>query len=228
MKDQRALACGRDLAVSGRQRGDEDATQRDSRDGRRARAAGAERAPAQAIPPLDLESSFSQRWDGGSPDDESGTTAANAGDVNGDGTPDVVMGAASGAGEAYSLYGDATAEGDALDLMTGLTPAGGYRMDGLDPMVIRNAGWSVDNAGDLNGDRIPDQLMGAPGIDCSTPNAVYVVFGQRGPAPQVDLATVGAPGGSQGYLIEGAWPHARPGRRSRTSATSTMTGRPTP
>ncbi len=44
---------------------------------------------AQAIPPLDLESSFSQRWDGGLLDDESGTTAASAGDVNGDGTPDV-------------------------------------------------------------------------------------------------------------------------------------------
>lgn len=76
-------------------------------------------------------------------------------------------------------------------------------MDGLDPLVFRNAGLSVDNAGDVNGDGIPDQLIGAPGIDCSRPNAVYVVFGQRGPSPQVDLATVGAPGGSQGYLIEG-------------------------
>jgi hypothetical protein len=161
-------------------------------------------SPAQAILPLDLQSTFSQRWDGGQLDDESGTTAANAGDVNGDGTPDVVMGSASGAGEAYVLYGDATADRNALDLRTGLTPARGYRMDGLAPLVFTNAGLSVDNAGDVNGDGIPDQLIGAPGIDCSTPNAVYVVFGQRSPAPHVDLAAIGAPGNSQGYLIQGS------------------------
>jgi hypothetical protein len=51
------------------------------------------------ILPLDLQTEFSQRWNGGVLDDRSGTSAANAGDVNGDGTPDVVMGAASGAGD---------------------------------------------------------------------------------------------------------------------------------
>jgi FG-GAP repeat len=158
---------------------------------------------ARAIVPIDLQSDFSQRWNGGSLDDESGTTAVNAGDVNGDGTPDVVMGSASGAGEAYVLYGDATAARDTTDLRTGLTPARGYVMDGLDPTVFTNAGLSVDNAGDVNGDGISDQLIGAPGLTCGAPNAVYVVFGQRGPAPHVNLASIGTPGNGQGYLIRG-------------------------
>jgi hypothetical protein len=70
--------------------------------------------------------------------------AANAGDVNGDGTPDVVMGAASGDGQAYILYGNAAASRNTLDLRTGLTPAAGYLMDGLDPLVGTHARLSVD------------------------------------------------------------------------------------
>ena len=156
-------------------------------------------APAHAILPLDLQSEFSQRWDGGVLDDESGTSAANAGDVNGDGTLDLVMGAASGAGEAFLLYGDAAAAQQSVDLQTGLTPAEGYVMDGLAPFVFTNAGFSVDNAGDVNGDGIPDQLIGAPGDDCpNIPSTVYVVFGKRGPAPHVDLSTIGTPGDTRG------------------------------
>lgn len=93
--------------------------------------------------------------------DLAGFSVAGAGDVTGDGRDDVIVGAYGVDGADYSV-------GAAYVL------AGG-RMRGrtLDAAVARlvgvtgsdNTGWSVAGAGDVNGDGVPDLLVGATGLD---------------------------------------------------------------
>ncbi len=112
---------------------------------------------------VDLASQANLRITGG------GTTVAPAGDVNGDGLADVIVGA-PGRG-AYVVFGR-TSQGT-IDL--GSLGNGGFRIASVDgPMAA---------AGDVNGDGFGDLLFGAGG-------ATFVVFG--GPSLRaVDLAALG-------------------------------------
>jgi len=160
-------------------------------------------APAAAITPIDLQTTFSQRFDGG-PFAAAGDSVDNAGLVNGDSVPDMIVGDANGRGEADIVYGDASANGQVVspDALAGL----GYRLRGTGlPSAFANAGLSVADAGDVNGDGIPDQIVGTPALpNCvDAPNA-YVVFGRRGAgATDLDLANIGTPGNTNGYRITG-------------------------
>ena len=134
------------------------------------------------------------RIDGAAPGDQSGTSVANAGDVNGDGRPDQLIGAPyadpssrENAGAAYITYGKAGTA--AVDL--GALGGAGYRIAGA--VAVDLTGRSVDNAGDVNGDGRPDQILIAPGA--YTWGLAYVVHGR---GSNVDLN-----GFSSGYRIEG-------------------------
>src|SRR5437867_2137100 len=80
---------------------------------------------------------------------------ASAGDFNGDGFDDIVVGApfvgATDAGAAYVFFG-----GPSMDAVADLTING----TGSDSL-----GWSVAGAGDINGDGFDDIIVGAPGAD---------------------------------------------------------------
>jgi Ca2+-binding RTX toxin-like protein len=109
-----------------------------------------------------------------------GTALDLAGDVNGDGIDDFILGA-PGANTGYVLYGEAG--GFAADISLGsLTPADGVRVNGT---ANTTAGVSVSAAGDVNNDGIGDLLV-AEASATVTP-AVYVVYGVAGgladPAP---------------------------------------------
>jgi Ca2+-binding RTX toxin-like protein len=131
--------------------------------------------------------------------DEAGRSVSGAGDVNGDGRADVVVGAPFAgnngrvnSGSAYVLYGQ-PAPAD-VDLALPLA-ATGFRVDG--PTSFDEAGISVADAGDVNGDARSDVVVGAH--FAGSAGFAYVIFGQAAPA-DVDLLNVGA----AGFRIDGA------------------------
>jgi Ca2+-binding RTX toxin-like protein len=139
--------------------------------------------------------------------DEAGFSVSAAGDVNGDGIDDLIVGARNGddggtdAGEAYVIYGVAGTTRGTLDL-TGLTAAQGFIIQG--DAAGDQAGYSVSSAGDVNGDGIDDLIVGAPYGDDGGISAgeAYVIYGgsASGFGAVVDLSTLRA---AEGFIIQG-------------------------
>lgn len=141
----------------------------------------------------------------------------SAGDVNGDGFDDLIIGAryasphglASGA--AYVVFGGATrlaaldaADGsvDATIWLSQLNGANGFQLSGV--AAYDEAGFSVASAGDINGDGFDEVIVGAPGADPHGlySGAAYVVFGKAaGFAANVDLSSLS--GNNSGFRMNG-------------------------
>jgi hypothetical protein len=90
---------------------------------------------------------------------EFGRAAANAGDVNGDGYADVIVGAPlydngqTDEGRAYAYLGSAT----------GLSATSAWTVESN--QASAKMGWSAASAGDTNGDGYADVIVGAPYFD---------------------------------------------------------------
>ena len=137
-----------------------------------------------------------------------GQAVSNAGDVNGDGVDDLIIGAQtrnvggeSQVGASYVLYGQVGGFGASVNFTT-LDGTNGFAIEGAD--AGDRTGIAVDGGGDINGDGFDDLLIGAYRADSgaySDNGAVYVVFGDGAPVtPTVDLASLD---GANGFVMEG-------------------------
>ena len=136
--------------------------------------------------------------------DFSGASVSAAGDINGDGIDDLVLGAPSSSpdepysGASYVVFGSDEVWAGSLDL-AGLDGSNGFQINGVS--AYDESGSSVSAAGDINGDGIDDLIIGAPYASAGA-GASYVVFGSDGAwASSLNLSDLN---GSNGFVINGA------------------------
>ena len=143
--------------------------------------------------------------------DESGTSVSAAGDINGDGISDLIIGApyantgaeptvAEYAGASYVVFGSDQGLTSPLNL-SGLNGSNGFVINGSS--AYDYSGASVSGAGDINGDGIDDLVIGAPGSSLveAYSGTSYVVFGSDQPwTGSLDLSNLN---GSNGFAISG-------------------------
>ncbi|MEO1208320.1 MAG: Ig-like domain-containing protein [Cyanobacteria bacterium J06638_20] len=154
----------------------------------------------------DLDGSNGFVLNGIAPFDYSGVSVSDAGDINGDGLDDLIIGAYSAdpnsgsyAGESYVVFGRAQGFAASLNL-SDLDGSNGFALNGI--AAYDYSGGSVSGAGDINGDGIDDLVIGAAYAD---PNGnrsgeSYVVFGGQGFAASLDLSDLD---GSNGFVLNG-------------------------
>eukprot|EP00727_Mastigamoeba_balamuthi_P008678 m51a1_g4432 putative recombination factor protein r (1623) ;mRNA; f:74934-82728 len=123
-----------------------------------------------------------------------GASVRGVGDMNGDALADFAVGA-PGAGRVYLRLG-----------RTDPIP-GESSIDGAS-VVVESAergdlfGWSVSAAGDVNGDRVPDLVVGAPGASGGVGKA-YVLFGRAGEWRDGTVLRTGTFAGAVGFVVVG-------------------------
>lgn len=135
--------------------------------------------------------------------DSLGTSVSNAGDINGDGFDDIIIGApdvgeptpagrySSSRGAIYVLFGEPNLGSNNNIQLTSLNGNNGFSIEGVND--YDSLGTSVSNAGDINGDGVDDIIFSG--------DENYVVFGGSdvGNNGKVELASLD---GTNGFVLK--------------------------
>jgi hypothetical protein len=140
--------------------------------------------------------------------DYSGISASNAGDINGDGLDDLLVGAhhanvsdKSNAGKSYVIFGKKDSTAIDLSAIASGSGTGGFVINGEN--VDDWSGFSTSSAGDINGDGLDDLIVGAYQADPngkSNAGKSYVVFGKTD-STAINLSAIAS--GTGGFVING-------------------------
>ena len=142
----------------------------------------------------------------GAANDRAGS-ALDAGDINGDGFTDLIIGApgtsSSAAGTTYVVFGNITtfSAGYSLSTISTTNQPPGFQVNG---QTGDQSGTSVYGRSDVNGDGIQDLMIGAPGaspLSRSGAGGVYIVFGNSLLAGSFNASTLN---GTNGVMLYGA------------------------
>jgi len=132
-------------------------------------------------------------------------SVSGAGDINNDGTDDLIIGSyfrSIGlnpvAGESYVVFGNSAGFGSSFDLST-LNGTNGFELEGID-----NDNWigfDVSGAGDINDDGIDDLVVSSNYVGFPDAGETYIIFGSNGGfSSTFDVATLD---GTNGFVLEG-------------------------
>jgi len=129
-------------------------------------------------------------------DERAGTAVAHAGDIDGDGYGDILIAAPNGSGAAGTVY-----------LVRGPTPASGS-LSGADAVITGlllddHVGTGLAGGEDLDGDAVPDILVGGPGHTKGAGGG-FLFLGPPAASTAVDAAVAAVLGGLPTDALGGA------------------------
>lgn len=145
----------------------------------------------------------------------SGLIGSGAGDINGDGIDDLIVGNSSAtangiraAGESYVVFGAGDLGNRGSIAVSDLSGSNGFVIEGFNERGFSGA--AVSDVGDINGDGFADLIIGANGPDSST-GASYVVFGRQD-VGNTGVFVLSDLDGSNGFVLNGTDPTDFSGR----------------
>ncbi len=130
---------------------------------------------------------------GSSPGEKLARVFDAAGDFNGDGVADVIVGnenGSGGTGEAIVIFGDATLQSPADGWTVSDIVAAGRALRFVGESAGDLLGANVGGAGDVDGDGYDDVLISAPGV-ADDKGAVYLVYGSPSLSGELSLTQIG-------------------------------------